>query len=536
MTSSRAPSQPSVARYLLPSVQDVVFLVAFWAILAGPLSTRPLADADIGWHIRTGEQILATHAVPRTDPFSSTMQGQPWFAWEWLYDLLLGIVHSTMGLNGVVWMAALVIATTFALLFRALLKRGTGMPVTVLLWLLALGGASIHLFSRPHIASWLLTLLWFIALERWEQGSAPSWLRWFFPLSMILWANLHGGWIFGMTLFAVYIAASWIEGLRGEDAITRILCRQRSRSMLWAFLLSALATLVNPYGWRLHAHISGYLGDSYLMSRIAEFRSPDFHGTGQRCYVAILVLVLIAFAVGRSRIRVSQWLVVPLVAYAGVYAARNLPISSMLLALIAGPRLWAGVVNLAERPVAWRTLRSLSAWAANFHRRAGDQELNLRGHLWPAAGVVAALAVCLHGGRLGSQNVVHAQFDAKHLPVGAVDFLQKESSTQPVFGPDQWGGYLIYRLYPQRQVVIDDRHDLYGANRFREYDVLMQGQPGWRDVLDRWHLQTLVLPVDSTLANLLHEIPQEWQVVHEGPVAVVIERKGTGQASLMRQL
>jgi hypothetical protein len=95
------PAQPSsrALRFLLPSVRDIIFIFLFWSVLVGPLSNRPLADADIGWHIRTGEQILATHSLPRTDPFSSTMQGQAWFAWEWLYDLLLGILHQAWWLR-----------------------------------------------------------------------------------------------------------------------------------------------------------------------------------------------------------------------------------------------------------------------------------------------------------------------------------------------------------------------------------------------------------------------------------------------------
>src|SRR5882724_12986386 len=134
-------------RFLLPSVRDLVFLVAFWALLIGPLSNRPLVDADIGWHIRSGEQILATSSVPRVDSFSSTMQGQPWFAWEWLYDTLLGVVHGSMGRNGGVWLAALLMATTFTILFSQLLTRGTGLPVAMGLWLLVLGASSIHVFA-----------------------------------------------------------------------------------------------------------------------------------------------------------------------------------------------------------------------------------------------------------------------------------------------------------------------------------------------------------------------------------------------------
>src|SRR5258708_3259932 len=360
VADTRAPGGTSGhagLRFLLPSVRDLVFLFAFWALLSGPLSNRPLADSDIGWHIRAGEQILATHAVPRVDPFSFTMKGQSWFAWEWLYDSVLGVVHGTMGLNGVVWLAALLMATTFALVFWQLLARGTGLPVAMPLWFLVLGASSIHMFARPHIVSWLFTVGWFIALERWEQGCGPSWLRWFFPASMLLWVNLHGGWLLGMALLGIYAVAAFVESLRGSDAVGRILSAQRARGMVWMFAASAAATVVNPYGLQLHVHIYRYLGDPYLMNRIAEFRSPDFHGWGQRCFVMILLLVLIAAAGNRAQLRLSQWMVVVLAAWPGVYAARNLPVSAMLLSLIAGPGLWAAVTGIAERPGAWGPVR-----------------------------------------------------------------------------------------------------------------------------------------------------------------------------------
>jgi hypothetical protein len=515
-------------RFLLPSVRDLVFLVSFWALLIGPLSNRPLADADIGWHIRTGEQILATHSVPRVESFSSTMHGQPWFAWEWLYDTLLGVVYGSMGLNGVVWLAALLMSTAFAVLFWQMLARGTGLPVALLLWLLVLGASSIHVFARPHIVSWLFTLFWFVALERWEQGTAPPWLRWFFPVSMLLWVNLHGGWLLGMTLLAVYALAAFVESLRGSDAIARILCAHRARAMAWTFLASAVATVVNPYDVRLHAHIYRYLSDPYLMNRIAEFRSPDFHGWGQRCFVVILVLVLIAAAGNRGKMRVSHWLAVVLSAWTGVYAVRNLPVSAMLLALIAGPILWESVAGLGERPGSWGPVRSGAAWLSGFAARAGTQEFQLRGHLWPVLGVILALAICLNGGRVESHRVVDKEFDAKRLPAGAVDYLEREGSAEPVFGPDQWGGYFIYRLYPRREVVIDDRHDLYGSDRFREYLILTQGEPGWKDVLEKWRIQTVVLPPGSTVANLLKQIPRQWETVYQDKEAVVMKRLSEG--------
>jgi hypothetical protein len=143
-------------------------------------------------------------------------------------------------------------------------------------------------------------------------------------------------------------------------------------------------------------------------------------------------------------------------------------------------------------------------------------------------GVIVALAICLNGGRVVSRRVIQKEFDATRLPASAVDYLERERSAEPVFGPDQWGGYLIYRLYPRRKVVIDDRHDLYGSARFREYLILMQGEPGWKDVLENWQIRTVVLPTGSTLANLLKQIPRQWQTVYQDNAAVIMKRQSEG--------
>ena len=408
MTTAQPTS--SAQRFLLPSVRDIIFIFLFWSVLAGSLSNRPLADADIGWHIRTGEQILAKHSLPRTDPYSSTMQGQPWFAWEWLYDALLGALHRACGLNGVGWLCALLTATIFVILLSQLLRRGTGLLMAVLLMLLAEAAAMVHLYARPHIASWLLSLLWFVMLENWEgwnwpdhERRLPRWIPWFFPASMLLWVNLHGGWLFGMVSLAIYTFAAFVESVRKEktDPFAAIRIAHRAHAMTVAWVSSAAATLVNPYGWRLHVHIYRYLTDRYLMNRIDEFRSPDFHGWAERSFAIILLLTIVALAgnrrpanrassnhgsSGQSKIRLSHLLVVLFAAYAGFYATRNLPVSSMLLVLIAGPILSANFSVLPDKPTAWRWLRNSVTKIVIFSDRMAAQELDLSGHLWPRPG------------------------------------------------------------------------------------------------------------------------------------------------------
>src|SRR5579863_9948609 len=166
--SSTTANMPVWLRVGLPSVADLIFVALLVTLAFTPLSVRLLGDAGTGWHIRTGQLILDTKAIPHTDPFSSTMTGQPWFAWEWLYDLIVGKLDRRLGLNGVVWLTAVIAAGVFAWTFRVMVAHGTNLLVALVLYLLAVSASTIHLLARPHIFGWLFALAWFSILEEYE--------------------------------------------------------------------------------------------------------------------------------------------------------------------------------------------------------------------------------------------------------------------------------------------------------------------------------------------------------------------------------
>ena len=197
-------------RLLVPSVSDLVCISLFISLAVG-LSRRLLGDAGIGWHIRTGEWILRTGSVPRVDSFSSLMSGKPWYAWEWLYEVGIGAIHRGLGLNGVVAFSALVIAFTFALVFRMMRERGTSLPIAVAVLLLAVSASSIHFLARPHVVSWLLSVIWFGVLEAFERDGKSRRLLWL-PLTMLVWVNLHGGFLVGFVLLGIYGIGAAVRG------------------------------------------------------------------------------------------------------------------------------------------------------------------------------------------------------------------------------------------------------------------------------------------------------------------------------------
>ncbi len=498
----------ALLRWLMPSVADLIFVALLASLVFTPLSVKLLGDAGIGWHIRTGQEILATHAIPRVDPFSAQIR-KPWVAWEWLYDVLVGGLELSAGLNGVVWFTAVVIAAVFAALFRLLVKRGTDVLVALLLTLLAMSASTIHFLARPHVLTWLFVLVWLWMLNSRELAVERSGrCLWLLPLLMLIWVNVHGGFLLGFVLLGIFwLGSAWtwlhLKESRIEESLQKVAAGKRVRQLTLVGLASGVASLVNPYGWHLHAHIYAYLSNRFFMDHIDEFQSPNFHGIAQRCFLVLLLIAVAALAARGGTLRLSQILLTLLAVYAALYSSRNIPISSIFLAAIVG------------------TLISLAgSWG--FVQRMGVMDSTRRGHLWPIVVTVATLMIALNGGRVGSTPLMDAHFDARRMPVDAVGFVAQSAVRSPVLSPDYWGGYLIYRLYPRYPVVIDDRHDFYGEPFLRSYLTMTHVEPGWEDFLKR-RSSCLVLPRSAALSVVLSKTPQ-WKPAYSDDLAIVFVR------------
>ena len=482
------------------------------------MAVRLLGDAGIGWHIRNGELILQTHSVTRVDPFSYTMGGQTWYAWEWLYDILIAALHHVFGLNGVVFFTALVIAATFALTFRFAIRKGGNVAVTVVLLMLALGASSIHFLARPHVLSWLFVVIWFQLLD--DYTHHPGRLFWL-PFLMLSWANVHGGFIAGFVLLALYMIAEVYEYARNRE--TRNLTSSKLKILGAITALSLVASLINPYGYKLHWHVYQYLTDRWLMNHIDEFLSPNFHGVAQQCFVLLLLISIGAWSVAPRKPRLVDVLVVLFAVYSGLYASRNLPVSCILLVLVIAPALsQAASAAATNGDVAMRT-REFFARIDSFASRIGNLEPHFAGHLWPLAALLAGIIICARDGRFGTAQVFDAHFDPKHFPEQAVDVIQSRTIREPIFSLDSWGGYFIYRLYPEKKVFVDDRHDLYGAEFLKDYLKAIRVTPDWDTMLNSRRVNWVLVPVESSLANILKET-HGWTIEYEDKVAILLRR------------
>jgi hypothetical protein len=502
----------NVPLLLIPSLSDCLFLaILVWVFAAGSGWSVLLADGDTGWHIRTGEYILDTRAVPVRDLFSFSKAGQPWFAWEWLSDVIFALLYRAWGLKGVVAFTGLVLSFASALLYRYMMWRGANLLAALAATLLAAGASTVHYLARPHIFTLLglTAAVWVLERDRRSPGRAVWWLV---PMTAI-WTNLHGGFLAWIACLALVAAGSlWRAALDPQGTPRRFHAAGRYAALTGA---CALATFANPYGWRLHQHIASYLRSDWIRQVVDEFQSPRFRSESMLQFEILLFAGLALLPLLYRQRLLAELLVILFWAHSALASARHVP----LYAFLAAP------LCAVEASRWW------SAWSVRFERRSVGAALRNCLRDFSAAPQRSSLwvPVALVGLALLPWNWPQ-DFPGNKFPVAAVTrniarMAPAGGSRPRILTSDQWGDYLIYRFYPQGRVFVDGRSDFYGPEVGGEYLALLNAVPGWERIVDQYGFDLALLPSEWPLAHLLMR-DGRWRVLDRDRQAIFLERVG----------
>ncbi len=505
----------------LPSLSDAAFLipilVLFWCTTGvGWL----LTDSDTGWHIRTGEWILSNGRVPAADIFSFTEPGRPWFVWEWLSDVVMAVVHHVAGLRGIVLLSLVLLGLTSTCTYRNAVGESGHRLIAIVLTALAMSASTIHWLARPHLVTPLLAAVFLGTLIR-VQRSGKSQLLLFLPPLTILWVNLHGGFFVGIVLLITYALGSVVEALIQEDKV-RVWARAKQYALTAVACL--VASLINPYGYRLHMHVAQYLGASFYVQRISEFQSADFHSFSAAYFETLLVLAIAAafwhFASGR----LIQVMLLLSWAHLALFSVRNIPI----FAVVTAPGFVSALCEWLEYA---RTTISLK-WLCRFSSSVTDLEAGLQflacHRKRDRLHCVPSLAVLLLGVLLAYPShfkALHAEFDTTRFPVMAASVLSQQTTPESIrlYANWQWGGYLIYRSWPLLKVFDDGRTDFYGPAFVEDGLDVWDAHSNWSAILAEYDVNAALLPVNSALASVLRERP-DWTPIYQDQAAVLFKR------------
>lgn len=494
-----------LSRWFAPSLSDIFFI----AILSGLFLvgsggwTSLLLDGDCGWHIRTGDFILQTGAVPRSDIFSFTKPGEPWFAWEWLSDVVFALLHGATGLKGVVLLAGVLIALFATVLLRQALAAGASLLAALPLTLLAVGASTIHHLARPHLFTLVLlpASLWMIQRDR----VLPSRAVWLLVPLTALWTNLHGGFLALVACLAMLSVGSCVEAVWGAAAGW-----PAARRYAILTLACAGASLLNPYGTALHVHIAGYLRSTWIRDVVQEFQSPNFRSEALLQFELLLFLALgtVAWFLRRRRVVEVLWIV--FWAHSALGSVRHVPLFVAVVVPLAAVELsrpWQCYAQRAARDSVAGALAGLEA---------DRTPLFLRTSIWPAL-MVAGLAV------ISAPVKWPTDFPEAKFPAAMVRDFGTLIEGSRVLTSDQWADYLVYHGYPRQRVFIDGRSDFYGEILGREYVAVSSARYDWARILDAHGVEMVLAPPGWALASVL-KMQTGWEVLRDDRQAILFCR------------
>src|SRR5437773_819510 len=496
-------------------------LVLRWLLFTAifSLAAVPPLDPDLWWHLANGRLIITTGSIPHVDLYSFSAADHTWVMHEWLTDLSMYLLYQAGGLPLLVALFAGVVAASAICLYLLLRRSNLHPTLSAVLTLIGALAGSTAWGARPQLLNMLLTGVLVVGLGYYRRGRLSAFLL---PPFIWLWANLHSGFLVVIIIAGLFLLGEWFDAYRspatGMPARRRVL-------LAWAIVAATLLAVINPSGIQTLLFPLGTLTSPLIQNNIQEWASPDFHSMAGLMFEAILFLLLAGLATGKVRARTHEWLWAFALLYLALASQRNVP-----LFVIGGAPLAARCVQalfatfqsilppVVRRPAAQAALRWIPIRFSGPTVAVGALNLAL---------LVVAVAVMLTYRALPNlRSADEAAAIASVFPVQATNALQALGKPVRIFNYYDYGGYLLWRLYPHgSRIFLDRRVEVYGSALLRRYLRVSYLAEGWPSVIAEADPDAIVLPSGHPLVGLLQQ-DRAWQLYSHDHVATVFTRVG----------
>jgi hypothetical protein len=470
-----------------------VYVFAFLFLIA----SKPPNDADLWFYLNTGEYIVQNGQVPTTEFSSFTHFGSQFVAYGWLSGLLFYVLFKYVGLHALTFVTALIAAISFWIIFRHSRAHPliAGSATVLAIW-----ASTPTLGVKPRVLTLLFAAIFLVLLRKYARTGEAKSVFWLVPL-MVLWVNLHGGFLVGLALIGFTIIGIPLDGWIAGEKIRILL--PRIRTLVVVFIACLVAGLINPYGLAMYTFPLRMLASPVFQESVADWVSPNFHNRQLWPLLGLIIASIVVLVSSPKRPRPSELLLFIAMLYSTLRTNRNM----VIFALVAAPLLAEHLNHIFSATSFGRHFGKEPARATSRHARLFAVLL-----LLPLLAFIWRLRATVYG---------PANQQLLQVPVNAVEYMRKQQITGNTFtDPNVWGAFVSWSLR-SNPVYIDGR-DVYSAEFVSEYIRIIRGNSDWREPFSRYGVEVVMIRPDSMLARELNEAG--WPRVYEDKMVAVFKR------------
>ena len=519
--SSAMESSPFLRRLFLV----LAAIALLYALLAG---LRTVSDPDLGWQMASGRWVAQHHHIFSTDVFSYTADGEPW-----IYPVGSGLLFYGAYLLGgfalISWLGAAACVGTIALLLRRGNVVSAAIAILTVPLIASRTSPRAEMFTVVLFAAYL-SLLW----ENYRTGRAALWLL---PLLMIAWVNLHLGFVAGLGLIAAFVGVDLLE-LPSSEARRREALQRLKRALPW-YAVTALATLVNPWGWglykalvrqneamELHSHfIAEWASAGWKWGNpLSSFSLRDTNETFNLLFVIVVIAVVSAFLQRRP----AAAILLIGAMYETTRHVRMAALTGCVVVVVAGSVLYSTIPWVRSRIPAARTRFILSVAAVV---------------LFAALALLRSVDLVTNHHYLATKSIsTFGPGLTWWFPQGGAEFIERENLPGQIFNTYNEGGYFTWKLGEQRRDYIDGRAIPFGPTLLLHENQLLGASldsAEWQQEADSYDINTILFPLGNEIpfARLKQLCNSSaWRPVYLDDVSMVLVRRKPETEDLIKRL
>jgi hypothetical protein len=526
-------------------ISKIILLILLFTLIFGIFSVE-IKDPDFWWHLKTGEYIYQTGTLPATDPFAYTsLPKDPThpestrikfvLTQYWLAQVIFYWIYKFLGFQGIIYLRAAILTLLVFLVYRAVRREEIGLYLAMVLLIPLVLLLRTYTGERPQLFSFLLAFLLIYLLEGFrissfnksQLASNPqvsknlnesrhvSGLLFLLPVPviMLLWANLHGGFILGILIILAYLFSEIVK--YSTKRFGKALSGGHLKLLVIFGIVSVVLSLINPNGYNVIPFLLEFEQGPYK-EMIIESMSPfslvraGFYEPQFIIFFIVMFFCILIFLVNMKRFDLTDFIIITGLSVMSLSASRYIPFF-VPVAIVMIARYIFPLLEKLPRMEKFRAMADKGVWPLSVL-------------------LLISLIVGINNGYLFKSGIRSIRY-----PEGAARFLEENRISGNMFNPYVWGGYLIWKLYPDYKVFVDGR-GLIGDIFFQEVKIMdayarpVEGMPEWKALLNAYNVNfILTFSVGNFNGRLVPLIPAllsdpEWHLVYMDNISLIFVR------------